>query len=111
MGDVKGGILMGRNTGKEFRSAGLVQAAIDAFSDGRVTIHPERSLKTCLDWLAKNRDWPISRQLWWGHRIPVWAKDCQHSAARNEPIFKALADLFRKEPALANTVIVKISLV
>ncbi|MBT3222056.1 MAG: class I tRNA ligase family protein, partial [Proteobacteria bacterium] len=74
MGDVEGGIAMGRNTAKEHRATGLVQAAMDAVTDGRVSIHPERYTKTYLDWLAEKRDWPVSRQLWWGHRIPVWSK-------------------------------------
>ena len=39
---------------------------------GRVKIVPERYAKGYLDWLGEKRDWPIGRQLWWGHRIPVW---------------------------------------
>jgi valyl-tRNA synthetase len=38
----------------------------------RVKIVPERYAKSYLDWLSEKRDWPVSRQLWWGHRIPVW---------------------------------------
>ena len=72
MADIDGGVVMGRGTAKEHRSPGLVQAAMDAVSDGRVSIHPERYTKTYLDWLAEKRDWPVSRQLWWGHQIPVW---------------------------------------
>jgi valyl-tRNA synthetase len=50
----------------------LAQSAMDAVTDGRVKITPERYGKTYLDWLGEKRDWPVGRQLWWGHRIAVW---------------------------------------
>ena len=50
----------------------LAQDAMDAVTSGRVKIHPERYAKSYLDWLGEKRDWCISRQLWWGHRIPIW---------------------------------------
>ncbi|MGA2062514.1 MAG: class I tRNA ligase family protein, partial [Thermoguttaceae bacterium] len=50
----------------------LAQSAMDAVTDGRVKIIPDRYAKGYLDWLGEKRDWPIGRQLWWGHQIPVW---------------------------------------
>jgi valyl-tRNA synthetase len=52
--------------------AGLAQSAIEAVESGSVAIAPARYAKSYLDWLSEKRDWPVGRQLWWGHRIPIW---------------------------------------
>jgi valyl-tRNA synthetase len=50
----------------------LAQAAGDAVRDGRVKVEPPELAKRYLSWVDNMHDWCISRQLWWGHRIPVW---------------------------------------
>lgn len=55
----------------------LADAALEAVRDGRIRIVPERFTKVYYNWLENIQDWCISRQLWWGHRIPVWyCADC-----------------------------------
>ena len=50
----------------------IAQPALDSVTQGAIRIVPERYAKSYLDWLGEKRDWPVSRQLWWGHQIPIW---------------------------------------
>jgi valyl-tRNA synthetase len=75
----------------------LAEPAIEAVKDGRITIIPTSSAKVYLNWMENLRDWCISRQLWWGHQIPVWycgecgeltvaiepPDKCEHCGSRN----------------------------
>jgi len=54
----------------------LASAAAEAVRSGRIRIIPQRFVKVYLNWLENIRDWCISRQLWWGHQIPVWYCGC-----------------------------------
>ncbi|MBI4732359.1 MAG: valine--tRNA ligase [Chloroflexi bacterium] len=65
----------------------LAQAALEAVQDGRIKIVPERFEKVYFNWLENIKDWCISRQLWWGHRIPVWyCDDCgKQTCTRTDP--------------------------
>jgi valyl-tRNA synthetase len=52
----------------------LAKPALRAYDAGQFKIHPEERGKPYRDWLVNIRDWCVSRQIWWGHRIPVWYK-------------------------------------
>jgi valyl-tRNA synthetase len=53
----------------------LARPAIEVVREGRIRFHPDRWARVYLDWLENIRPWCISRQLWWGHRLPVWYCD------------------------------------
>ncbi|MDR5694898.1 MAG: valine--tRNA ligase [Armatimonadota bacterium] len=64
----------------------LAEPAIRVVKEGKVRFIPERWTKVYLDWMENIRDWCISRQLWWGHRIPIWYCPCGETiASKTEP--------------------------
>ena len=69
------------------RIQSMADAALSAVQDGRIRIVPERFTKVYYNWLENIQDWCISRQLWWGHRIPVWyCADCgKMTVTRDDP--------------------------
>ncbi len=63
----------------------LAEPAIEAVNSGRIHFHPERWVKTYNHWMENIRDWCISRQLWWGHRIPAYyCQSCEHIEVSRE---------------------------
>jgi valyl-tRNA synthetase len=64
----------------------LAKPAVAAIREGRVRFTPPRFARVCLDWLENVRPWCISRQIWWGHRIPVWyCPDGHVTVGESEP--------------------------
>lgn len=67
------------------RMRSLADKALDAWKRGEIHFYPKRWENTYSSWLENIRDWCISRQLWWGHRIPVWyCDDCGHMMVERE---------------------------
>ena len=63
----------------------LAEPAIKAVEDGRITFVPANWARTYFEWMYNIRDWCVSRQLWWGHRIPAWhCGDCKHTTVARE---------------------------
>jgi valyl-tRNA synthetase len=65
----------------------LAEPAMQVVHDGKIAFLPERFTRNYLNWMENLRDWVISRQLWWGHRIPVWYCDAcsQKIVSREDP--------------------------
>jgi valyl-tRNA synthetase len=67
------------------RMAKLAKPALEAVEKGEVELAPEQWKKVYINWMTNIRDWCISRQIWWGHRIPAWhCKDCNAIIVKQE---------------------------
>lgn len=67
----------------------LAQKAIEVVETNKVRFIPENWTKTYLNWMHNIREWCISRQIWWGHRIPVWyCQECNHLNAFSDELFE-----------------------
>ena len=95
------------NVGSHEQPDSIAGKAYRAVTEGDIRIVPERFTRVYLNWLENIRDWCISRQLWWGHRIPVWyCSSCGHlTVAMEDPVACAAcgsADI-RQDPDVLDT--------
>lgn len=87
----------------------LADKALKAWKDGDIVFYPKKWENTYSHWMENIRDWCISRQLWWGHRIPVWyCEDCGEMIVSREdptkcPKCGASADKLKQDPDVLDT--------
>jgi valyl-tRNA synthetase len=77
----------------------LAGPAIDAVKSGRIRFHPERFGRVYLDWMENIRPWCISRQLWWGHQLPVWYRGDETYVGTTPPA----GDGWERDPDVLDT--------
>ena len=75
------------------RTAPLAAAALEATRSGKTQILPERFVKVWEHWMTEMRDWNVSRQLWWGHRIPAWYCPDGHTTVSADPAGPAACEV------------------
>jgi valyl-tRNA synthetase len=77
----------------------LAEPAIEVVTSGRVRFHPDNYTKVYLDWMRNIRPWCISRQLWWGHQLPVWYRDLETYVGTEPP----RGDGWHRDPDVLDT--------
>jgi valyl-tRNA synthetase len=75
-----------------------VEPSAKAVEEGKITFHPERWTKTYTHWMHNIKDWCISRQLWWGHRVPVWKAAPSCSRENKDRVATVLSEAARQRP-------------
>ncbi len=81
----------------------LAEPALKAVVDGTIKFHPDRWTKVYVNWMENIRDWCISRQIWWGHRIPAWyCSNCYPQARNNVYINRKGGELKENELYIEN---------
>jgi valyl-tRNA synthetase len=81
----------------------LLEPAATAVKEGRVRFVPERYARTYFDWVEQYRDWCISRQLWWGHRIPVYTSSTGRVVCAEEPPRAEDGETWTQDPDVLDT--------
>jgi len=81
------------------RVAPLAEAALKATRDGKTQILPDRFVKVWEHWMTEMRDWNVSRQLWWGHRIPAWYCPDGHTTVTADPAGPAACEVCSRPAA------------
>ncbi len=76
----------------------LAKPAIKAVENGKVQFHPKKWKKVYLDWMKNINDWCISRQIWWGHQIPVWYCDCGETIVSEKWALEDIQSVPRETP-------------
>ncbi|MDI6758254.1 MAG: valine--tRNA ligase, partial [Candidatus Omnitrophota bacterium] len=80
----------------------LAEPAIEAVKKGKIKFYPSRWMKVYLNWMENIQDWCISRQIWWGHRIPVYyCKNCQETGIQKSTLRLHSGSMVSEVPSLS----------